>query len=476
MFIIKIGNSRSYLTPKLPRDIEWEILKNTCYKDESKYFRVKNWKLCIENLFNQEDYSFPTGLTRRVCQILHKYGINYRIEDSRKIPQRGYRKFSTKIDEPTAYPDQVGAHRALTESPSGRGICVLPTGVGKTRVMKDVVQTLGMNTLIIEPGVNLKHQVCDYFAACFGDQNVDLYHKQGKLSPITVANLDALENASPERLAEFDCVIFDEYHHEACVTAREINERVISSIYHKYAFTATNFRNNKNEQVLLESVLANEVYSITPLEAIARNYILPINYHREDIPDQLPDLGHCGPFPPSEAELQDMWERKKASLPYHKAYKQFISENERRNEAIIHQAQALKEERIPTLILVKEIAHGQALQNEISDALFVNGTETKEFNSDILNAFNREEVPILIGTSVIGEGIDTKPAGAVILGSGEKAESKIMQNIGRVVRRYPGQSRGLVYDYNDLGHSVAEKHSKARKRVVTKYFGKKAII
>ena len=53
----------------------------------------------------------------------------------------------------------------------------------------------------------------------------------------------------------------------------------------------------------------------------------------------------------------------------------------------------------------------------------------------------------MIGTSVIGEGIDTKPAGAVILGNGEKAESKVMQNIGRVVRKYKDQKKGFVFDY-----------------------------
>jgi superfamily II DNA or RNA helicase len=470
MMIIKVGNSVSFLSKRLPNYILWDINKNTCYKDETIFFKTKNWKLSVTNLFNEEELSFPTGLMRRVCKVLQMYNIPFKIEDNRKIPQNGKLSLTTKIEEPKAYSDQDAALRALSESPSGRGICVLPTGVGKTRVMKDLIQKLGVHTLVVEPGVNLKKQVCDYLEACFGPV-VGEFSKVGELSPITVCNLDALTNCPKERLAQFDCVIFDEYHHEACATARMINEVKLDDIYYKYAFTATNFRNNKNEMVLLESVMSNEVYSISPLCAIDRGYIVPISYYRQDIQDKPPENFDTGPFAPSEAELSDMWERQKKGMKYHRVYKKFITLEDERNEKIIAQAQDLMQKGIQTLILVKEIAHGELLHQELSDSVFVNGSQDKAFNFSSISDFNSSKIPIIIGTSVIGEGIDTKSAGAVILGNAEKAESKIMQNIGRVVRTFPGKDRGLVFDYNDLGHETTAKHSKKRAKIIKKHFG-----
>lgn len=469
---IKIGNSTSFLSTFLPKDLRYKVNKELSFFDESKYYRCRNKKLCIENLVDWETLSFPTGLLRRLCTVLVENGHSFQLFDERKRPETNYIRFKQRVDEFTAYPDQVNAVNSFLNSPSGRGIVTLPTGVGKTRVMKDTIMGLGVKTLVVEPGLNLKRQVSDYLEESLG--NVQWFEKgKENKSHIVVANLDSLTNASKDDLAGFDCVIFDEYHHEACATARTINQNLLDSIYYKFALTATNYRNNKSEQILLDSVIANELYSLSPVEAISKGYITPIQYFVRDIPFKGSEVDY-GPFQPTPEELEMMWEKEKKSMPYHKVYKNYIVNEERRNDAIVTKAAELVEERVPTLILVKEVAHGEELSSRIDGAQFVTGQNDKELNFSLLEDFNAGKIPVLVGTSVIGEGIDTKRAGAVLLGNGEKADSRIMQNLGRVVRRFEGKEHGLVFDFKDSSHDTTAKHSRKRERIVKKNFGVKA--
>jgi len=223
--------------------------------------------------------------------------------------------------------------------------------------------------------------------------------------------------------------------------------------------------------------MANELYCMTPIEAMKKNYISKIKYYRETISDIEPliDFNNYGPFGLLPEEQEELWDKKKSQYKYHELYKLYISENEERNQKIITQANDLVASKMSTLILVKEIEHGKLLESEIQDCVFVNGQEESQFNYNAIEAFNEGHIRSLVGTSVIGEGVDTKGADAVILGNGEKAKTKIMQNIGRVVRLKKGKEFGLVYDYDDTGQKIIKKHSNARKNIVKKWFNEKPI-
>jgi len=474
MIKIEIGNSISSVS-FIPRQIFSLVHKELSFYDMGIYFRTGRWDRAVSPLM--VDNKFPTGLVRRLCFILNNNKFQFKIIDNRIRPKINHLALLQGAYEPTAYIHQNEAVQAFLNSPSGRGIVVLPTGMGKTRVMKDTIQQLGVHTLIIVPSLNIKRQTLIYLSECFGESKVGLFKRNTSNKPISIANLDSLTRATKDDVDQFDCVFFDEWHHEACQTAHDINENIISDIYYKFALTATNFRNSKNEQILLDCIMANELYSMSPVEAMKFGYISKIKYYRQNIQDIKPliDLDNYGPFGLPENELEELWEKKKDSYKYHELYKLYISENEERNSKVIKQANRLTDKGLSTLTLVKEIAHGQLLQSQIKDCVFVNGQEESTFNYDAIQAFNRGEIKNLVGTSVIGEGVDTKGADCVILANGEKAKTKIMQNIGRVVRLKKGKEFGLVFDYEDTGQKIIKKHSNTRKRIVKKCFNEKAI-
>jgi len=75
--------------------------------------------------------------------------------------------------------------------------------------MKDVIQQLGVHTLIIVPSLNIKRQILSYLSECFGYSKVGLFERNTSNKPISIANLDSLTRATREDVAQFDCVFFD---------------------------------------------------------------------------------------------------------------------------------------------------------------------------------------------------------------------------------------------------------------------------
>jgi superfamily II DNA or RNA helicase len=54
------------------------------------------------------------------------------------------------------------------------GICEMPTGIGKTRTIKETLLRTQRPTLIITPSSNLRTQTYEYLAASFGTDDVGL--------------------------------------------------------------------------------------------------------------------------------------------------------------------------------------------------------------------------------------------------------------------------------------------------------------
>jgi DNA repair protein RadD len=448
MIKIRVESSVSQIF-NLPTHTFKNIAYVLSYIDQGIYYSTKNYHAARKFLITKEG-TFPTGLLDRVTNYLKINEIPYELDNALIRPSLGTLDLSTRVSEPVAYIEQQQAVDLCVADHEGRGVVVMPTGVGKTRVIKDLIQRLQVPTLVVPPSANLKMQLYKYLAQCFGSKEVGFYNKNvGCNKHIMVGNIDGLENGKKFHFKHIQAVLIDEFHHSAAATYRTVNENLWNDIYFKFGFTATNYRNNPMDAILLESVLHKEVFSMEPIEAINKGYIVPIqpliykvrNYDLEDTSN------------------------------YATCYKRFIVENVERNKKIVEVANKMVSQKIPTLILVKQVEHGKLLADKVPGAVFVNGGEESVFNMNMVQKFNDLEVPCLVGTSVIGEGVDTKAAGCVILASGEKAQSRIMQNVGRVIRKFPGKNVGYVVDFHDFGSKIMEKHSKSRYNIYVDQFG-----
>lgn len=460
---IIVGNSTSRIVGLTPPILKY-LRFNVCYFDFALYRRqgkFKNPDKCRTFLID-EDGMFLTGLGPHVFKFLKdKYpDMELNFIDNR-IKPRSFHKYVELFEDHSPYFDQRAAIDACLES-HGRGVVCLPTGVGKSLCIKILIKELGMKTLVVPPSLNLKTQICDYMIESFGEDEV-MFYKKGKPSKnITVMNYHAIKGEKPEFFKDFDCIIYDEFHHAANNSIRENEKTHLSNIFYRFAFTATNFRNN-DDNILLESVMSEQLYDMSLKEAINKKYITPVKAIFIDLKNSIkPRVASKGKGNPSQYQLD---------------YSDFIVESEERNNKALEIAERMQSLGVPTLILVKQVEHGLFFADRLKDSRFANSTTQKpEQNLVLVKEFNAGKIPILIGTSVLGEGVDTKRCGAIINVGGGQAESELLQKVGRVVRIFKGKLIGFYFDFIDNNSKSLKKHSNTRKKIIAERFGLKVQI
>lgn len=447
MITIILNNSTSRVI-NLDKAMLYKLRSQVCYFNMSIYIRTKN-SHAARTLLIDENGFFPTGLLTRVKSFLESKQLYFQVIDNRVVPNGKKLNIVDLLEEPPLYDEQRIAANLFHSN--AYGTCEVPTGVGKTRIIKQTILLHQRPTLVICPSSNLRQQMFEYLSNSFGTKFVGLIDLNTP-KPITVTNYHAIQSKDPRFFDHFDCVIFDEYHNAANNTIREINETHFSNIYYKYGVTATNFKNDENAQILLECVLSNNLYSVSTLDAINKGYIVPVTAIFNNLPNK------------NLVSQRD----------YKKDFKVFIDENQDRNRIAIEQAMKTIQQNIPTIMLVEHVAHGRFLQQSIPDSLFLNGQdESAIYNMQMIKKFNNLELPCLIGTSVIGEGVDTKSCGAIFNLSGGKARSELLQKIGRTVRKFPNKKTGYYFDFIDNGQKNLLNHSKERISIIEETYGMK---
>lgn len=374
--------------------------------------------------------AFPTGL----LYLVERYFTNMPTPilttiDNRIVPSKV--EFPAFDCSHTPYPEQTAAARAAANE--HRGIIVAPTGVGKSVMAGLIIDQLHVPTLVVVPSINLKDQLIDRFKQFFGKLSVGEY-ADNRL--ITVENVDAL-NLNQTR--KFDCVIIDEFHHAAAKTYRELNKKIWCNTYYKFGLTATPFRSKDEEQILMESVLSKVIYEIPYTIAVEKKYIVPMQAFYANVPKQKLKCN------------EDNWSS---------VYSAYIVNNAVRNRICMDFIKELYTNNISTLVLVKQIDHGHNLVGNLItegfDIPFAKGDN--DDNTGLIADFVNKKFPVLIGTGVIGEGVDTTACEYVILLGGGKSRNQLMQAVGRGFRNYPGKTGCKIIMFKDPSHKWLKKH------------------
>lgn len=389
-------------------------------------------------LFDSEGY-FPTGLLTRALEILNRRQVKYEIQDRRKKPERKY-QFLLKEQLPQLRYYQKAAARELEAR--HRGIVVMPTGTGKTKTACRMIHDLGVKTLVVTPGKEIVKLMMDDLERFFGKGKVKrLTTKDSKTKEINVVNIQALVKLDPAVFADIDMVIIDEFHHAAADTYLIANEAHLASCYYRIGLTATNFRND-GADIALNAVLSEVLYEYEIKTAISDGYLMKPEFR---IIDHLPHQADS----------------------YQEAYRDCIVNNVERNAHIVDLVKQHPKDSV--IILVKQIDHGEILTGMIPGSQFIHGESKEADREKMLTAFRKGELKCLIGTTVIGEGVDLPCANVLIMAASGKARSQIMQNIGRVLRILEGKKQPLVYDFTDRDGSWLEEHSLLRKNIYNQY-------
>lgn len=393
-----------------------------------------------------KDGAFPTGLLPKFLAVLNGSGTEYEINDLRRKPELKQIKHVLRESFPARRYYQRAMSRIFVEK--GRGIGVAPTGTGKTLTIASLVWEMGVKTLIITPNKAITVNMIDTLTKHFGKGKVtQLSTKSTKTTEINVCNIQALVKIDPTLFDDIDCVIIDEFHHAAAETYQEVNEKHLKNVYYRIGMTATNFRNDGSD-LALEAVLSEVLYEYSIQQAISDGFLVKPEFEIiETFVEILNDNGN--------------------PVNYQKEYKEGIVENDERNQVIADIANHHKEHSV--IILVQQVEHGERLKKLIPHAAFLHGEEKDVIRNNTMEDYRKGKITCLIGTSVIGEGVDLPIASILVMAGGGKAKSAVMQAIGRVLRPFSGKELALVYDFTDTGSSYLEEHGSLRREIYEQY-------
>lgn len=474
MNIIKFIINNSLTTIQDPSDeVEDALWNNLAYlrpgaKHAKGYYdkKTKKWIMYNEinkyiRLYDTNKKSFPTGLLTEAKIIIEALGpCKITITDYRRPPQREV-PLPRKLQIPLRKYQENAVDTAIY---SGRGTIESATGTGKTVLIQEIIYRRRVPTLVIVPTISLLQQTTDFLTKVFGTSKVGVIgggSKPTKFKPIVVSTIQSLIKYPQAFFDKFDQLIIDESHHASAETYRVLNETRWNHIYYRYFLTGTAFRNS-GDDLGLKGVIGDKIFEYTAPAAIKDGWLCPVKFIM--YPFKHGSLARTvGTNWKKENSLLIVGALKTGDddIIYYNEYHEYV--------ANIANAINNAPTQIPTIIFVKEIHHGLALQQRIPGSQFVTGEEKKSVNKKILKDFCDKKFNILIGTQIIGEGVDLPPAQVGIMACGGKAKSDIIQKIGRFLRPNNGKSHATIIDFIHENAMYLRVHSNKRINIYRTY-------
>jgi superfamily II DNA or RNA helicase len=151
---------------------------------------------------------------------------------------------------------------------------------------------------------------------------------------------------------------------------------------------------------------------------------------------------------------------------YSTVYKQGVVDNPNLLGSIVDWVKIFYAQGIGTLVLCEEIAQGKAIDEALWTAAdgaflphqFIYGEDDTDLRRNALKDFGEGRLPILVGSTILDEGIDCKNIDALILAGSRKSRIKTMQRLGRGLRG----NKLIVVEFSNFCHDYLLRHSLQR--------------
>jgi len=410
---------------------------------------------------------FPIGLLSVAKKLFDEQGIDYQVIDNRPIIKYG-KPIPLIGEKYEKRPYQGGVLRSAKKS--GSGIIKVATGGGKSLIIASIVAEYNIPTVIYVIGIELLHQMKETLEDAYGIEcgvvgggmcdaskpvtimtiwsAAAAFNKKVKISD----NDTTQESRGQEkildkalvkkRVREAQLFIFDECQYAASETLQFIHKASISA-KHRFLLSGTPWRDT-GDDILIEAVSGPKFCDISATKLIAKNYLVPPDIHFINVPVM-----------------------RGVGKKYHDVYKNYIVENEERNDLIIKAAKKLVKAQKRVLILVVRVQHGKLLEKLVSkecSVKFLDGAKSAKKRMDAIQDMKDGKIQVLIASKIFDQGVDIPELDALILAGSGKSSGRALQRIGRVIRTAPGKKKAIVVEFFD-NCKFLRNHSEARIKV-----------
>lgn len=412
---------------------------------------------------------FNYGLLKKVEIFLKEKNIPYIMEDKR-FPKSFSSELNIEgnLNKYKLIPREHQTKICQVTLSNDRGIIRAATGAGKTLCTALITAKLNKPTIIYVIGLDLLDQFYKLYSKLFDEPigyigdgicnieriNIASIWTIGRSLKLDNKNIvdDESENNEQEMdennrdkilklLADTKVHIFDESHVVTTNTITEIYKNIDPEYI--YGFSGTPFRDD-NSDLQINGILGEQIIDVSASELINKNLLAAPLIKFYTVP-KMP-VGNI----------------------YTSVYKEYIVENNIRNNMIVNLTQELINKKYTPLLLFKQIKHGEILLEKLQEVnvkcAMLYGNDTLEYRNEVKAKLIKKEISLILASTIFDLGLDLPELNALILCGGGKSSIRALQRIGRVIRSSPGKKIAAVVDFFDQVKFL-KKHSLIRHKI-----------
>lgn len=342
-----------------------------------------------------------------------------------------------------------------------QGVITFPCGTGKTSTGIGAIAALKQTTLVIVHTDDLLEQWVEdvrdnlgFEAGVVRGGGVDVEWKA-----ITIASVHKLvrmlkDPATLAELRKFGFCIVDEAHHAPASTFTKVINHVPA--FYRLGLTATPEREDGLTK-LVYWTFGDTLSSRTIPQMVAAGWLeLPLGFavHTELVYE------YKGGRPDKKTE----------------ATARAVYMNAKRNALVSKYAHGCFQMGHVTLVLTSRKAHhaklivaceARGLSIEGGTLIGIGGHSTRKQRKAAFDRMRTGERIVVVSMPIMDEGVNVPALGALLLAFPERAEGKIIQRVGRIMRPYKGVTPEL-YDFVDDGCEMLSNRWDERRRIFAK--------
>ena len=416
-------------------------------------FRNKIWDGKIR-LFNLSTFQIYMGLISYVEEFCNDRGYTFEYDSSCPTEEDEFsvyhfEKFSKSLNLTSGgrkiTPDKHQQDAVIHVMQSRRALIISPTASGKSLIIYLIFRQLldyqKLRGLIVVPTTSLVEQLYTDFIDYASETPFDvsqhvhrIYQGKDKTSDksLIITTWQSIYEMPNEYFDQFDYVIGDEAHLFKANSLISILTKCMDTKY-RVGLTGT-LDGTKTHQLVLEGLFGRVIKVITTKELIDKGRL-------SDFTIKCLILKH-----PEENCFK---------MEY-KDEIQYLISNHQRNKFIKNLAVSMKKN---TLVLFQMVdKHGVILYNMIKETkdlgdrkvFFISGKTETEDRESIRKIVETEENAIIVASyGTYSTGINIKNLHNIIFASPYKSKTKVLQSIGRGLRKSDNKEIAVLYDIAD---------------------------
>ncbi len=413
MFSANVKNGVVYL--QFQPEHEQEIINACSYEMANSFWIQKHcsWSGVVD-LYSKKTKSFPLGLLERVEAIEgKKFDVKFLdLVQKISVPQNSFFDSMEERD----YQTQAVEKAVL----KGIGIVNLATGGGKTLIGCEIIRRLGVRSIVFVPTKTLLLQWHRELQKLFGGEIGIVGDGQKLVRPITVCTV---QSAEKELVQNFNLAIFDETHRLGARKWRKVSK--MCNARYRFGLSATALLREDGANLEIVGICGEVLQDIRAKELQDKGYLVNCSVEFVFVP-------FCGEFFDNFTDAVEL---------------QIVQNNER-HQLVLQKIRELEFEGRKVLVLLDRIEHGRILA-EMGNYQFISGADSGETRMKAIQDLEEGKIRVLVTTKVFELGVDIPVVDGLVVASPAMSVIKVIQRIGRGLRKAIGKKELRVIDFVD---------------------------